>query len=80
MKTDLLTSIKSYSDEYCLTTKKLDLSDKEIPILHPGPLNREVEISSQIVDRYSNCLINDQVANGVNIRMALLYLLSKLNN
>ena len=80
MKTDLLTSIKSYSDKYCLTTQKLDLCDKEIPILHPGPLNREVEISSQIVDSYTNCLINDQVANGVNIRMALLYLLSNVDN
>ncbi len=80
MKTNLLTSIKSYSDDYCLTTEKLDLCEKDIPILHPGPINRDVEISSQIVDNYSNCLINDQVANGVPIRMALLYLLSELNN
>ena len=79
MKTNLLTSIKSYSDDYCLTTKKLDLCSQEIPILHPGPLNRDVEISSQIVDSYSNCLINDQVANGVPVRMAILYLLSKVN-
>ena len=79
METNLLNSIKSYSDNYCLTPEKLDLCAKEIPILHPGPLNRDVEISSQIVDSYSNCLINDQVANGVPVRMALLYLLSKLN-
>ncbi len=79
MNSHLLASTKSYSDEYCLTTEKLNLCDKEIPILHPGPLNRDVEISSQIVDSYSNCLINDQVANGVPIRMALLYLLSKVN-
>ena len=77
MKTNLLTSIKSYSDEYCLTTEKLALCEKEIPILHPGPINRNVEISSEIVDNYSNCLINDQVANGVPVRMSLLYLLSK---
>ena len=79
MKTNLLTSIKSYSDDYCLTTQKLDLCEQEIPILHPGPINRDVEISSQIVDNYSNCLIKDQVANGVKVRMALLYLLSKVN-
>ncbi len=79
MKTNLLNSVKSYSDDYCLTTQKLDLCDKEIPVLHPGPINREVEISSQIVDSYSNCLINDQVANGVPVRMALLYLLSTVN-
>jgi len=79
MKADLLTSTKSYSDDYCLTKQKLDLCDHEIPIMHPGPLNRDVEISSEIVDNYSNCLINDQVANGVPVRMALLYLLSKFN-
>ena len=79
MKTNLLNSVKSYSDDYCLTTQKLDLCEKEIPVLHPGPINREVEISSQIVDSYSNCLINDQVANGVPVRMALLYLLSTVN-
>ena len=79
METNLLSSMKSYSDNYCLTPEKLDLCAKEIPILHPGPLNRDVEISSQIVDSYSNCLINDQVANGVPVRMALLYLLSKIN-
>ena len=79
METNLLSSMKSYSDNYCLTTEKLDLCAKEIPILHPGPINRDIEISSQIVDTYSNCLINDQVANGVPVRMALLYLLSKIN-
>ena len=80
METNLLSSMKSYSDNYCLTPDKLDLCDKEIPILHPGPINRNVEISSQIVDNYSNCLINDQVTNGVPVRMALLYLLSKVNS
>ena len=79
MNANFLSITKSYSDDYCLTTDKLDLCDNEIPILHPGPLNRDVEISSQIVDSYNNCLINDQVANGVPVRMALLYLLSKVN-
>ncbi len=79
MNKNLLNSIKSYSDDYCLNNQKLDLCDQEIPILHPGPVNRDVEISSQIVDSYSNCLINDQVSNGVPIRMALLYLLSNFN-
>ena len=79
MKKNLVNDIKSYCDNYCLTRQKLDLCHQEIPILHPGPINRDVEISSQIVDSYSNCLINDQVANGVPVRMALLYLLSKFN-
>ena len=80
METNLLSSIKSYSDEYCLTTQHLDICSQEIPILHPGPINRDVEISSLIVDKYPNCLINDQVANGVFVRMAILYLLSKFNH
>ena len=50
------------------------LNDKNIPILHPGPINRGIEISSRIVDEYPNCLINDQVSNGIPTRMALLYL------
>ena len=79
MKNNLLSSIESYSSDYCLTPQKLDLCDHKIPILHPGPINREVEISSHIVDSYPNCLIHDQVANGVPVRMALLYLLSKTN-
>ena len=74
---NLLSSIKSYSDYYCLTPEKLSLNKKEIPVLHPGPINRGIEISSRIVDEYPNCLINDQVANGIPTRMALLYLLSK---
>jgi len=55
------------------------LNNKEIPILHPGPINRDIEISSEVVDRYPNCLINNQVSNGIPIRMALLYLLQKYN-
>ena len=77
MMENLLSSIKSYSDNYCLTPEKISMNDKDIPILHPGPINRGIEISSRIVDEYPNCLINDQVSNGVPIRMALLYLLSK---
>ena len=77
---NLLSSIKSYSDNFCLTPEKLNLNEKEIPILHPGPINRGVEISSRIVDEYQNCLINKQVSNGIPIRMALLYLLIKYNS
>ena len=80
MMENLLSSIKSYSDNYCLTPEKLSLNNNEIPILHPGPINRGIEISSRIVDEYSNCLINDQISNGIPIRMALLYLLSKYNS
>ena len=75
----IFNSIDSYSLDYGLTPEKLSLNNKEIPILHPGPINRDIEISSKIVDQYPNCLINNQVANGIPIRMALLYLLQKYN-
>ena len=80
MMENLLSNIDSYSMDYGLTSEKLSLNNKEIPILHPGPINRDIEISSEIVDEYPNCLINNQVANGIPIRMALLYLLQKYNN
>ncbi|KGF95365.1 Aspartate carbamoyltransferase [Prochlorococcus marinus str. MIT 9123] len=79
MMENLLSSIDSYSLDYCLTLEKLSLSSKDIPILHPGPINRDIEISSKVVDEYPNCLINNQVENGIPIRMALLYLLQKYN-
>ena len=77
MMENLLSSIKSYSENYCLTPEKISLNNKNIPILHPGPINRGIEISSRVVDEYPNCLINEQVSNGIPTRMALLYLLSK---
>ena len=79
MKENFLESVDSYSEKYCLTSEKLNLISKRIPILHPGPVNRGIEISSKIVDEYPYCLINEQVSNGVPVRMALLYLLSKYN-
>ena len=78
MMKNLLSSIDSYSDNYGLTLEKLYSCKRNIPILHPGPINRDVEISSKVVDEYPHCLINNQVANGIPIRMALLYLLNKI--
>ena len=78
MMDNLLSSIDSYSDNYGLTTERLSLNSKDVPVLHPGPINRGVEISNKIVDEYPNCLINNQVSNGIPIRMALLYLLNSL--
>ena len=79
MVENLLNSIDAYSKDFCLTPEILNLNNKNIPILHPGPINRGIEISSKIVDDYQNCLISNQVANGIPIRMALIYLLSKFN-
>ena len=77
MMENLLSSIDTYSDDYGLTLDKLSLNSKNIPVLHPGPINRGIEINSNVVDEYPNCLINNQVSNGIPIRMALLYLLNK---
>ena len=70
---------REYSLLYGLNKKKIDRLKKDILILHPGPINRGVEITSDIVES-SNSIILDQVENGVAIRMAIIYLLaSKMN-
>jgi aspartate carbamoyltransferase catalytic subunit len=68
-------SIREYSDRFGLTQKKLNKLKKEIVILHPGPINRGVEISSDVADG-KNSVILSQVENGVAIRMAVIYLLA----
>ena len=79
MKENLLNNLKSYSEDYCLTLKKLKLNKNNIPVLHPGPINRGVEICEKVVDEYQNCLITKQVSNGIPLRMSLLYLLTSFN-
>lgn len=72
-------SIREYSQNFGLTTERLKSLKKEITILHPGPINRGVEISSEVADS-EQAIILDQVENGVAVRMAIIYLLaSKLN-
>ena len=68
-------SIKEYSIRYGLTGKRLELARPDCIVLHPGPVNRGVEISSDVADG-SRSLILDQVANGVALRMAVLFLLA----
>ena len=68
-------SLKEYTLQYGLTQDLLDELDKEIVIMHPGPINRGVEISSEIADS-NNSIILNQVENGVAIRMAVIYLLA----
>jgi len=71
-------SIREYSNYFGITQERLDRIGKEILILHPGPINRGVEISSEVADG-SNQIILNQVTNGVAVRMAVLYLLGTLN-
>ena len=57
---------------------RLQKINKEIVIMHPGPINRGIEITSEVADS-NNSIILDQVENGVAIRMAVIYLLAKKN-
>lgn len=71
-------SIREYSQQYGITMNHLERLDKEITIMHPGPINRGVEISSEVADSDYSIILN-QVENGVAIRMAVLYLLASKN-
>ena len=72
-------STREYSQLYGLNLKKLESLKKDIILLHPGPINRGVEITSDVADS-KNAIILDQVENGVAIRMAIIYLLvAKIN-
>ena len=70
---------REYSMLFGLDVNKISSIKKDILILHPGPINRGVEITSDLVES-NNSIILEQVENGVAIRMAIMYLLaSKLN-
>jgi aspartate carbamoyltransferase catalytic subunit len=75
-KKGLFPSVKEYNDFYGLTPKRIKLADPEVLIMHPGPMNRGVEISSQVADSAASA-IDEQVTNGVAVRMALLYMLTR---
>lgn len=71
---------REYTQQFGLTTEILDRLNKEIVIMHPGPINRGVEITTDVADG-NHSVILDQVENGVAIRMAVIYLLaSKIKN
>ena len=67
-------SIREYRDLYGITVERIERLKKQIVIMHPGPINRGVEIDSDVVDS-ENAIVLDQVLNGVAIRMSVLYLL-----
>lgn len=71
-------SIREYSKYFGITRERLEKSGKDIVILHPGPINRGVEIASDVADGPNQIILN-QVTNGVAVRMAVLYLLGTLN-
>lgn len=75
----LFSSLREYNLAYGVNKKLLDSLDKEVVILHPGPINRGVEIDSDVADSKQSIILQ-QVENGVAIRMAVLYLLSNKQN
>ena len=66
---------REYSQQYGVNRKLLDSLDKEVVIMHPGPINRGVEITSDVADSQQSIILH-QVENGVAIRMAVIYLLA----
>jgi len=75
MNEALIPSTREYYNYYGLTREKMRLAKKDTIVMHPGPMNRGVEIDSEVADSGCSVILN-QVANGVATRMAVLYLLS----
>ena len=75
----LFSSLREYNLAYGISRKMLDSLQKEIVIMHPGPINRGVELDSDVADSKQSIILQ-QVENGVAVRMAVLYLLSNRNN
>ena len=71
----LLPTMREYAQFFALSPENLKLAKPDAIVMHPGPLNRGVEISSYVADGEQNVIL-DQVENGVAVRMALLYLLA----
>ncbi|EAY23886.1 aspartate carbamoyltransferase [Microscilla marina ATCC 23134] len=69
-------SLREYSLYYGIDKSRLERLDKEITVMHPGPINRGIELSSDVADS-DHAIILDQVENGVAVRMAVLYLLAE---
>jgi len=75
-KQNIFPSLREYSRHYCLNACTIKLAKPDAIVMHPGPINRGIEISPDIADDPSCSVILDQVNKGVAVRMALLYLLS----
>ncbi|MEK0182369.1 MAG: aspartate carbamoyltransferase catalytic subunit [Oscillatoriales cyanobacterium] len=75
MSQNLLPSLREYHSLYGITRDRLKLCKPDVKVLHPGPVNRGVEISSDLMDDPQFSLISQQVTSGVAVRMALLYLI-----
>ncbi len=73
-KSGMFPSLREYHNFFGITTERLSKAEKPILIMHPGPMNRGLEISSAVADG-EHSVILEQVTNGIALRMAVLYLL-----
>ncbi len=71
----LFPSLREYSRFYGLTRERLKLANEDVVVMHPGPINRGVELSSEVADDIHSVILN-QVSNGIAVRMAMLYLVA----
>jgi aspartate carbamoyltransferase catalytic subunit len=74
--TNLFPSVREYSRLYGMNAERLARCRKDVLIMHPGPINRGVELTSEVADGPNSCILQ-QVANGLAVRMAVLYLVSQ---
>lgn len=79
MEINYFPSTREYSQLFGINKQLLDSLDKKILIMHPGPINRGVELTSDVADSPNQSIILNQVENGVAIRMAVIYLLAQQN-
>jgi aspartate carbamoyltransferase catalytic subunit len=75
MKAGYIPSIREYYRVFGVTLERLERAPRDMVILHPGPMNRGVEIDSRVADGPHSVILH-QVTNGVAVRMAVLYLLA----
>jgi aspartate carbamoyltransferase catalytic subunit len=75
MQSGYIPSLREYNRVFGVTRERLERAPKDLLVLHPGPMNRGVEIDSDVADGPHSVILN-QVTNGVAVRMAVLYLLS----
>jgi aspartate carbamoyltransferase catalytic subunit len=76
MGTNPFPSVKEYSHSFGLTVERMKKAKKDILVMHPGPINRGVEIESEVADG-ANSVILQQVQNGLAVRMAVMFLVNQ---
>jgi aspartate carbamoyltransferase catalytic subunit len=74
-KHGLLPSLREYAMHFGITRRRLETCKRDVVIMHPGPINRGIELESELADSEYSVILN-QVTNGVAVRMAVLYLKS----